>query len=102
MSRVYRKARVPFIVGELRMKAWRTLEANLAQDDETWTARCLQYWNLQGELYGVQFSPASMLIDNDEGVVCTYAVVLEVLPGERTDDKERTPVEMAGVPSMRQ
>ncbi len=99
---VYRKPREAFEPGALRMKSWRTLEANIAQDDKTWAARCKQYWELQERLYGVRLSNFTMLVDNNEGFVSTYCVVLEVLPGERTADHSRVPIAAAGVGSLRQ
>ena len=93
---LYRAATHPFIPGELRMKAWSAiLPPVVAQDDPLWASRCKQYWELQERLYGVRLSDYSMVLNPDEGVVATYAVVLEVLPGERTADHSRVPVERA-------
>lgn len=97
---LYRKPKEPFIVGVLRTKTWRSLEPNLSQDDKRWQARCSQFWTLQERLYGVKMSPFAMLVDNNEGFVSTYSTVLEILPGERTDDFSRVPVESAQVPSV--
>lgn len=99
---LYRQSKHPLVVGALRTKVWRTLEANLAADDAKWQARCKQYWELQERLYGLRMSDFAMLIDNNEGVVTTASVVLEVLPGERTTDFDRVPVEAAGVARLTQ
>lgn len=96
----YRKAKDPFIVGALRTKTWRSLEPNISQDDKRWQARCSQFWTLQERLYGVRLSAFVMLVDNNEGFVSTYSTVLEILPGERTLDYSRVPVESAQVPSV--
>lgn len=97
---IYRQAKEPFVKGALRLKTWRTLEANLAQDDPTWSARCSQYWSLQERLFGVRMSPFVMTIDNDQGFVSTFSAVLEVLPGERTHDKSLVPVAAANLRSV--
>lgn len=97
---VYRRPTEPFIPGALRTKTWRSLEPNLSQDDKRWQARCSQYWSLQARLYGIRFSSFAMIVDNNEGFVSTYAAVLEVLPGERTDDFSRVPIEAAQIPSV--
>lgn len=97
---VYRQPKEPFVIGELRTKTWRTLQQDIAQNDKTWAARCAQYWNLQARLYGVQLSNFAMLVDNHDGFVSTYATVLDVLPGERTLDYSRVPVEAAGIGSL--
>lgn len=99
---LYRTPKEPFVPGELRLKSWRTLESNIAQDDPTWAARCKQYWELQERLYGVKLSNFTMAVDNNEGFVSTYTVCVEVLPGERTFDDSRVPVAAAGVASLRQ
>lgn len=89
---VYRQAIHPYAIGELRMKAWSAiLPPVVAQDDPTWAKRCKDYWELQQRLFGVVLSDFMMIIDANEGVVCTYATVLDVLPGERTLDYSRVP-----------
>ena len=100
MADVFRKAKRPFIKGELRTKTWRSLEPNIREDDKRWAARCAQYWTLQQRLFGVIFSPYVMLVDNKDGFVSTYATVMEVLPGERTSDFSRVPADGAEVPSV--
>lgn len=99
---LFRKPLKPFILGDLRLKSWRTLDPHVSDNDPTWQARCAQFWTLQGRLYGVVFSPFVFLVDNTEGVVSTYATVLEVLPGERTADHSRVPIASAEVASLRQ
>ena len=100
MTALYRQPRKPFELRELRLKSWKTLEANIAQDDRRWAQRCEQYWRLQERLYGIKMSDYTMMIDNNEGFVSTAAVIVEILPGERTADFSRVPVEAAGVQSL--
>lgn len=99
---LYRKPKRPFEIGELRMKTWRTLETTVSQNDPTWQARCEQYWNLQARLYGIRLSDIAMIVNNNEGFVSTFSVVMEILPGERTEDYSRVPVESAQIASMNQ
>lgn len=88
---VYRLPRKgPIAVGQLRSMAWSAiLPPVVSQDDPTWSARCKDYWERQERLYGVRLSDFMMILDADEGTVSTFATVLDVLPGERTDDWSR-------------
>lgn len=90
---VYRLPRKgPILAGQLRSMAWRAiLPPVVSQDDPTWAARCKGYWERQERLYGVRLSDFMMILDAEEGAVSTFATVLEVLPGERTDDWSRVP-----------
>lgn len=89
---LYRKPTRPFKQGQLRMKAWRALlPPTPRQDDPTWTERCKQYWELQERLYGIKLSDFTMILNANEGVVATYAVVMDIMPGERTLDIGRVP-----------
>lgn len=100
---LYRKPKRPFVAGELRLKSWSTLPGlDVAPDNPMWAARCKQYWELQERLYGVKLSDFTMAVDNVNGFVSTYAVVMDVLPGERTSDHSRVPVESAQIASMHQ
>lgn len=81
-----------FEVGQLRSMAWSALlPAVVAQDDPTWRARCMEYWERQERLYGLRMSDFIMVLDAAEGVVVTWSTVLDVLPGERTSEWERVP-----------
>ena len=97
---LYRKAREPFIVGTMRTKTWRSLEPNISDTDKRWARRCSQYWTLQSRLYGVEFSPFVMLVDNKDGFVSTYSTVMAVLPGQRTEDFSLVPIQSAEVQSV--
>lgn len=99
---LFRQSKNPLAVGQLRSKSWATLEAGIAPDDQRWGARCKQYWELQERLFGWRASDYGMLVDNETGHVSTYAVVLEILPGERTLDYSRVPVEAANVGRLTQ
>jgi hypothetical protein len=100
---LYRKPKRPLVKGELRMKSWSTLPGlDVAPDSPMWAARCRQYWELQERLFGFRASDFSMAVDNENGFVSTYCVVLEILPGERTADYDRVPVASAQVASMHQ
>lgn len=99
--RLPKEAPVPGQPSALRLKTWRTLPGMvIAQDDKLWAARCKQYWELQGRLFGWRMSDFTMIVDATEGFVSTYCTVLEVLPGERTADHSRVPVEATGVQSV--
>ena len=88
---VYRLPRKgPIAKGQLRSMSWRAiLPPVVSQDDPTWAARCKGYWERQERLYGIRLSDFMMILDADEGTVSTFATVLDVLPGERTDDWSR-------------
>lgn len=100
---LYRLPKAPFVEGELRMKSWNAmLQPPTGDTDIVWSKRCKDYWELQERLYGIRLSDFTMFtghVPNERGghdpVVSTYAVVLEVLPGERTTDYSLVPVEMA-------
>ncbi len=93
MRLLYRAAKRPFKRGDLRTKAWAAiLPPAVAQDDPLWRERCRQYWQRQERLYGVRLSDFGMFLDPVEGVVVTFATVLDVLPGERTTDHDQVPV----------
>lgn len=79
----FRAMKRPAIPGEVRLKVWRFLIPPTAPDDPEWRARCLQYWALQQETFGVVFGQCTMEVDWDEMVVITSARVERVLPGER-------------------
>lgn len=85
----------PITEGELRTRTWRLdildVGGVTAQDDPVWTKRCKEYWELQERLYGLKMSDFTMIVSNDEGVVVTAAVVLDILPGTRTSDWSKVP-----------
>jgi hypothetical protein len=86
----------------LRMKSWKTLPGmDIAPDDPVWGARCKQFWELQARLYGWRLSDFTMAYDNEHGFVSTYCVLLEIMPGERTAEHHRVPVESAGIAPLR-
>ncbi len=94
---LYRKPKEPAVVGDLRDKSWQTLPGmDVAPDDPVWAARCEQYWTLQSRLYGWKLSGYALSYD-PEGFVSTYTTIAEILPGERTDEHWRVPVESAQV-----
>lgn len=72
---------------------WRALlPPTVAQDDPLWAKRCKEYWERQERLYGMRLSNFTMILNSDEMIVATYAVVMDVLPGERTNDYSKVPV----------
>lgn len=83
---VYRYSKKPVTIGEIRHKAWQWLIPPTNDADKVWAARCKAYWELQQETYGIVFSDFTMSMDWEARVVVTYAVVLDVLPGERRVD----------------
>lgn len=85
-TRIYRTMKRPVVIGKLRHKAWSWLIPPTSDVDPVWTKRCQDYWELQQETYGLVFSNFTMVMDWEEQVVITYAVVLDVLPGERRID----------------
>lgn len=76
-------------VGELRMRSWRWIVPPTHDTDRVWAKRCKDYWDRQERIYGMRLSDFTMLIDWEGGFVSTYAVVLTVMPGERTANKQR-------------
>lgn len=89
----YRSAKAPFTPGQWRTRHWQPLLPPNGEDDPVWVQRCIDYWELQANTYGVKFSPATMVIRAVERpghpvmiVVSTSAMVLEVLPGPREVD----------------
>lgn len=85
-TRIYRTMKRPVTIGKLRHKAWSWLIPPTSDADPVWAKRCQDYWELQQETYGLVFSNFTMVMDWEEQVVITYAVVLDVLPGERRVD----------------
>lgn len=83
---VYRYSKKPVTIGEIRHKAWQWFIPPTDDADKVWAARCKSYWELQQETYGLLFSDFTMSMDWEARVVVTYAVVLDVLPGERRVD----------------
>ena len=83
MTVKFRKAfKAPFFVGQLRTKhvSWaiRPMKA-----DVMWGRRCAEYWQLQGETFGVVFDDLEIVIFDDPPVVEFRARVKAILPGER-------------------
>jgi hypothetical protein len=83
---VYRYSKKPVTLGEVRKKAWQWLIPPNGDTDPVWAARCKAYWELQQETYGLLFSDFTMTMDWEARVIVTYAVVIDVLPGERRVD----------------
>lgn len=83
---VYRTPKRAFEVGKLHHKAWSYLIPPEHDTDPTWAKRAKDYWELQQETFGVKFSNFTMAVDWEERVVITWAVLVEVLPGERRVD----------------
>lgn len=93
---LYRRPKNDPTLGALRCKTWKTLPGmDVAPDNPLWEERCRQYWTLQGRLYGWKMSAFTMAYDNELGMVSTYCCITEVLPGERTEEFWRVPVESA-------
>lgn len=99
---LYRAPRKPIVVGELRMRSWNASTSPPASDlDPVWVKRAKDYWMLQERLYGLRMSGFTLLVGEEDGllgmfpVVSTYAVVEEILPGERTTDHSRVTAEAA-------
>lgn len=89
---IYRAAKNPHRVGELRVKSWACIVPAVPDpEDPVWSKRCRDYWLRQSRLYGVRFANFMFLFDEEIGAVSTYAVVDEVLPGERTWDFSKVP-----------
>jgi len=85
-ANTYRWMKNPPKVGELRVRSWRYLIPPASSDDPMWLDRCKQYWLLQQETYGIAVSDHAMMIDFDEQIVTTAAVIMRVLPGRRVRD----------------
>lgn len=84
LASTYRAMRKPPEPGQLRCKSWRLAIAT-AEDDPVWEKRAKEYWERQEQLFGLKFHERyTNLVDNDELVITTYAVIERVLPGERT------------------
>lgn len=83
---VYRFSKKPVRIGEVRHKAWSWLVPPTSEIDPVWAARAKDYWELQQETYGLAFSDFTMVMDWENHVVITFAIVLDVLPGERRVD----------------
>lgn len=83
---VYRYTKQPYVVGKLHHKAWSFLIDPSGESDPVWAKRAQDYWELQQETFGVKFSNFTIAIDWQSRVVVTYAVLEDVLPGERRVD----------------
>jgi len=85
---IYRASKNPGGIGTVRHKAWSYFEGlgPTGEDDPIWAKRAKDYWELQQETYGLKFSNFTLVIDREERVVVTYAVVLGIMPGERRVD----------------
>lgn len=82
----YRFTKQPYVIGRVHHKAWSYLIPPTGEDDPTWAARAKDYWELQQETFGVKFSNFTLAIDWRERVVVSYAILEDVLPGERRVD----------------
>lgn len=90
---LYRATAQPLEVGQLRMRSWNASLAPPRGDlDPVWVKRCEDYWRLQERLYGMKLGGYTLLVGEERSVlgpypvVSTYAVVTDILPGERTTD----------------
>lgn len=82
----YRFTKRPYVIGRVHHRAWSYLIPPTHDYDPIWVERAGEYWAIQQETFGVKFSDFTISIDWDERVVVTFAVLLDVLPGERTVD----------------
>lgn len=84
----YRYTKQPYVIGRLHHKAWQFFEGlgPTSEADLIWAKRAKDYWELQQETFGVKFSDFTLAIDWEDRVVITYAMLLDVLPGERRVD----------------
>lgn len=91
----FMRMKSPPFSGELRTKTWRCAvlpEVDMSQHEAIWLKRCIDYWALQEQVYGLRLSPCKMIIGKAEDgnwYCSTYVVVDKVLPGERTLDRAR-------------
>jgi hypothetical protein len=83
---IYRYTKKPYVIGRVHHKAWSALLPPEGEYDPVWAKRAKDYWELQQETFGVKFSDFTMSVDWDAHVVVTYAMLLDVLPGERRVD----------------
>jgi len=80
---VYCYTKQPYVIGRIHHKAWSYLLQPDGEYDPTWVQRAKDYWEGQQERFGVKFSDFTMAVDFEARVVVTYAMLLDVLPGER-------------------
>lgn len=83
---VYRYTRNPVKIGQIRHKTWSWLLTPDGDYDPAWVKRSKDYWELQQETYGLKFSDFTLVVDYPTRTVTTWAVLLDVLPGERQID----------------
>jgi hypothetical protein len=81
--------KAPFEVGQIRVRQWQAAVTHGAE--KAWRGRIAEYWQLQTVIYGIVLATPTLDFDVVDGVniVTTSAVVLHILPGERTDDRKR-------------
>lgn len=82
----YRYTKQPYVIGRIHHKAWSYLVEPTSETDPVWAKRAKDYWELQQETFGVKFSDFTLAVDWESRVVVTYAMLLDVLPGERRVD----------------
>jgi hypothetical protein len=82
-SSTYRLMKQAPTIGEVRHRVWQYLIEPSSDQDPVWAARCGNYWQLQQETYGLKFSDFTFVIDWEARCVITFAVLLDVMPGER-------------------
>lgn len=83
---VYRYTKQPYVIGRTHHKAWSYLIEPAGDDDPVWAKRAKDYWELQQETFGVKFSDFTLAVDWQERVVVTFAILVDVMPGERRVD----------------
>ena len=86
MTVKFRKAfKAPFFVGQLRTQhvSW---AIRPMKNDVMWARRAADYWQTQGETFGVVFDDLEIVIFDDPPVVEFRARVKAILPGERVAD----------------
>lgn len=94
---VYRPMKNPTYPGQLRSKTW-AIEVYLGPGDEhspIWEKRCREYWQRQGELYGLEMGNFTTAIEPPDpatgkpAFLSTWCPVLAILPGERHESMVR-------------
>lgn len=90
-SNTYRYLREPAKPGQLRVKHMRYIEAPASAADPVWVERCVRFWQLQAETFGLRFNDdLQIAVDYGAGIVTSAITIAEVLPGRR-DRHYRTP-----------
>jgi hypothetical protein len=87
----YRPMKNPAHAGQVRSKTW-AMHVFLTENDyqsPLWQKRLREYWERQGQLYGLEMSDFTASIEPPDpatgkpAFITTWSVVKAVLPGER-------------------